>query len=722
MFGCGGGADASVNNFGNAGSDITTFSGNGYRIVGGAVTAYAISNGFKSSLIQSATTDTQGNYTITVTSPPGWTLLKVSDGMLQDDSSSTQRLLTTPLWSVSNSQSKITTAITPLTDAVVTAAAQLPGGMISSNLILALSSAKSKFGFDPTLTIPCGKNGICSDDSKLYTAFIGGIYQYQISYPKRAQIDVVNDIAESLNGGKFLGDPKFKGAISNYLMGAKNISGIADLAELDDLIVKHGGSPVLLNTSAAVAVPSIISVIHVENAKTELDGATTSWQITNNAAVLNSEIEGYASEVSINRGGAIDLYVNTIDPSYTINIYRMGWYGGKGGRLVAGPISLSGVTQPVCPIAAIINMVECDWSKSYSLTVPKNTGDPTDWASGFYLVKLTGSSGKEKYIPFVVRDDERKSDFLFQFSETTYQAYNSWGGKSLYASNSINGIPSSKVSFNRPYKGTTGADQFLMYEVEMVRFIEKEGYDVSYSTDLDTHLDGSKLLNHRAFLSVGHDEYWTKNMRDNVEAARDAGVNLGFFSANQGYWQIRFESSANSTHQQNRVIAGYRQVSSGLDPMYLIHPELSSVMFRSANINRPEAALVGVMFDATPINSNIVISDCSNFITVGTGLSVGSVLPNMLGYEVDILDPSSPSGIFILSRSPYKRCLDTACNQWETRYSSATFYQAASGAGVFATGSMQWNWGLSFMGPNFRYSNSAVQQMTRNVLNNFIDL
>jgi hypothetical protein len=175
---------------------------------------------------------------------------------------------------------------------------------------------------------------------------------------------------------------------------------------------------------------AFVDVIQRENAKTQ--GVASDWFIADKDYAANHEIEGYASATSVNRGDQIRLYVNTIDPDYTISVYRIGWYGGRGGRLVAGPIRRTGVRQPVPQHDPAAGLVECDWNDPYVLNIAASPSDPTDWASGFYLAQLTGSSGKQSYIIFVVRDDARSPALLFQSSVTTYAAYNNWGGHCLY--------------------------------------------------------------------------------------------------------------------------------------------------------------------------------------------------------------------------------------------------------------------------------------------------
>src|SRR6185312_6218223 len=281
-------------------------------------------------------------------------------------------------------------------------------------------------------------------------------------------------------------------------------------------------SPVLIFDARAA------NTIQIENAKQ----GTTAWQLSNYAS--NHEIEGYASATSVNRGGQIKLFVNTIDRNFTIEIYRTGWYGGTGGRLIAPAMQLAGTAQPSCPTVDSTGLIECNWANPYVLRIPNDTADSSDWASGVYLAKLTGSSGRQSYIVFVVRDDARPSDYLFQSNVDTYQAYNNWGGRSLYAYNSD--FQARKVSFNRPYIDSQGAGQYLYgYEYPMVRFLEREGYDVTYASDLDVHENANLLSSKKADLVVGHGEYWSWEMRANITAARDRGVGLAFLSANDCY-------------------------------------------------------------------------------------------------------------------------------------------------------------------------------------------
>src|SRR5580765_2754371 len=264
----------------------------------------------------------------------------------------------------------------------------------------------------------------------------------------------------------------------------------------------QGMLPLLLAVATSIAI---------ENSRP----GTADWEITSPA--LHQEIEGYASLTSVNTGDPIDLLVSTRAARYSIDVFRMGWYAGAGARRLAGPIVRNGIVQSVPSPDPQTGIVDCDWRDPYRLDTRDETGT---WPSGIYLARLTTATGTRKegadaaaglqsFIVFVVRDDERPSALLFQSSVTTFAAYNNWGGKSLYGFNSAD-APARKVSFNRQYAANPygvrldGAGDFLRrWEYNAVRFLEREGYDVTYDTDVDTHVrplaDRGAPLPHRLF-------------------------------------------------------------------------------------------------------------------------------------------------------------------------------------------------------------------------------
>lgn len=463
---------------------------------------------------------------------------------------------------------------------------------------------------------------------------------------------------------------------------------------------------------------------------------TVDWEITNPA--LHQEIEGYASRTSVNAGDPIELFVNTGASRYTIDVFRMGWYSGAGARRVAGPIVRQGRRQEMPPADPATGLVECRWQDPYTLDTRDAAGP---WPSGIYLARLTitGETGARRLPPadaqqslivFVVRDDSRAAALLFQSSVTTFAAYNNWGGKSLYAFNSGN-APARKVSFDRPYAVNPygvrldGAGDFLRrWEYNAVRFLEREGYDVSYSTDIDTHerpiaADGAPRP--RVFLSVGHDEYWSSAMRSHVEAARDRGVHLAFLGADVCYWQIRFEASAAGA--ADRTIVAYKEAAGDLDPLALDrrpqNDRLITGRWRDRPISRPEERFVGVMYTADPVDGDIVVSRAEHWAFAGTGVKNGDALRGLLGYEVDAMFGGGPSTIERLAHSPFV----DAGKAGQVRFADMTMYTASGGALVFASGSMQWNWGLDdYNAPGWHTprANAIAQRTTRNVLDRML--
>ena len=452
---------------------------------------------------------------------------------------------------------------------------------------------------------------------------------------------------------------------------------------------------------------------------------SSGWQLTlNSASDATGQIKGYASATSVNKGQSITFYVS-VNPaqSYSIDVYRIGWYQGLGGRLLQHIGPFNGVQQAPCPSDPTTGLITCNWVPAYTLSVPRS------WTSGIYLAVLTNAQSYQNYIIFVVRDDSRVAQLLYQQSVTTYQAYNNYPndsttGKSLYDFNShgpatISGTSRAvKVSFDRPYSDAYwgGAGQFSAWELYFVRWLERSGYDVSYSTDVDTHANGSRLANYKGFLSVGHDEYWSKEMRDSAEQARDAGVNLAFFGADAAAWQVRFESSASGV--ANRVLVCYKDATK--DPL---QGTTTTVQWRQPPVNRPEQSLIGVRYASQTWNTgyvSYVVTKSSHWVYASTGFKDGDSVPGILGYETDHQWSTYPLPIHIgdtytlLSQSSYTNYDGLA--DW----ANSSIYQALSGAWVFAAGTIGWSWGLDNYG-NHSVADSRIQRTTANILNQFIN-
>jgi hypothetical protein len=430
---------------------------------------------------------------------------------------------------------------------------------------------------------------------------------------------------------------------------------------------------VLDPSPAPIARPGHLpSAIERENAHL----GTEHWRIERPAEA--HEIEGFASATSVDVGGSIDLFVSTAEPSYTIEIFRLGWYQGRGARHVFGPITRHGVLQPQPMHDPKLNLVECLWSDPYRMRIEPN--HDLAWTSGVYVAKLTASqSQKESFIIFVVRRDGAPADFLFQSSAATFQTYNNWGGYSAYASNSMNHQAARMVSFNRPYARGRGAGDFFEWEYDTVRFLEREGYDVTYATSVDLDANPKLLDKDRVFISAGHDEYWSYAQRGQVEAALAAGTSLMFLSANAMYWQIRYEPSA-IDGAERRTIVAYKEIADLHDPdaASSATSAFTTTQWRDPLLDRPESTIIGVQYNGYwPVEGDVVIDDAKSWVFEGTGLRHGDVLKGLLGYETDWMTPDSPKEIVRLGHSPTASAL---------RWSDMTLYTAKSGAMVFAAG------------------------------------
>jgi hypothetical protein len=432
-----------------------------------------------------------------------------------------------------------------------------------------------------------------------------------------------------------------------------------------------------------------------ENAKP----GTNSWNVTNGGP--EGAIEGYANVVSTEQGSPVTLFVSTVDPTFHVEAYRLGWYGGAGGRLVWQSSTTPGGKQAAPIITPGTNMTEAKWNASLEVPVDKK------FPPGVYLLKLVGSSGIQHLVPLTVRDDASHAAYMVQSSVTTWQAYNTWGGYSLYqgADGSFAGR-ARVVSFDRPYQAGAGSSSdFLGLEFPLIGLIEQLGLDVTYTTDIDTHAHPELLVHHNAFFSLGHDEYWSKEMRDGVEGARDAGVNLVFFGSNAAFRQIRLEPSAMGP---NRHEVCYKDGSE--DPIRSTQPALTTVNWREPPVTRPESSMIGQQYESNPVRADMVIAEPDSWVFKGTGVVAGQKLSGTIGSEYDRYLPSQvgPPNVEIFAHSP------VVCRGVNS-FADMTYYAAPSGAGVIAIGTIDWIAQLTPPGPGSP-NDPIVVAATKNVL------
>jgi Domain of unknown function (DUF4082)/Bacterial Ig-like domain/Bacterial Ig domain len=481
--------------------------------------------------------------------------------------------------------------------------------------------------------------------------------------------------------------------------------------------------------AAADACTPLINPIACENSKPGTPKST--WDIS---GLGSAALQGFATQISVDVGETVNFKVDSSATSYRVDIYRMGYYGGNGARLITSVNPVGRQTQPGCLSQESTGLVDCgNWAVSASWPVPSTA------VSGIYfarLVRTDGTSGAS-HIPFVVRDDSSHSGVVFQTSDSTWQAYNQYGGNSLYV-----GSPAGrayKVSYNRPIttRGTGAEDFVFNAEYPMVRWLEANGYDVSYIAGVDADRNGALLKNHKAFLSVGHDEYWSGAQRANVEAARDAGVNLAFLSGNEVFWKTRWENATDGSNTPYRTMVCYKETHANgkIDPTAAWTGSWRDPRFSPpADGGRPENGLTGTIFkvNAGTVNLQVPAADGKMRLWRGTTVATqaagatATLGSGTVGYEwdEDADNGARPRGLIRLSTTSASG-LDVLQDYGSTYASGSathnlTLYRAPSGALVFGGGTVQWSWGLD--SNHDRGSGAASTPMKQATVNLLADM
>jgi hypothetical protein len=410
------------------------------------------------------------------------------------------------------------------------------------------------------------------------------------------------------------------------------------------------------------------------------------WWVT--TPQVDRGIEGFANQASATIGDTITLFVSTRAAQFHVEAYRMGYYQGIGARLVWSSGQQPGVQQPLPDLMAPTNTIECHWSPSLDITI-----DPS-WPPGAYLLKLVGTTGEQQFVPLCLRDDTSRAAIVIQHSVTTWQAYNRWGGYSLYYGNANGDLsfthdPSGGtyedrarvVSFDRPYDHdwASGAADFVGNEFPVLFQAERLGLDVTYWTDVDLHANPQLLANHKALLSLGHDEYWSAPMRDGAQRSLAKGLNLAFLGANACYRQIRFESSPLG---ENRRQVCYKSAEE--DPIAATDPGLTTVNWVNPPVSRPEAELIGSTYQDIEAQADMVVTDPTHWLFEGLGLAAGHVFANTVVGEFDRYVPGGggPANLDVIAHS--------IVPNRDNNYSDVTWYTVPGGGGVFATGNASW--------------------------------
>lgn len=397
------------------------------------------------------------------------------------------------------------------------------------------------------------------------------------------------------------------------------------------------------------------------------------WKLTRPA--LGDQIDAFATRVSGPPGTRVGLKVSTSSRTYRVAAYRIGAYRGGWGHLVWKSPVISGRQQPgpiLDPVETLT--VVAPWRRDLTI-------DTARWPSGYYVLKLRTGDGWETQVPYIVSSPTAAGTVALVAPVTTWQAYNQWGGYSLYAGPEDGDRRSWAVSFDRPYQGPPGANDYRIAALPIVVRAERTRVSLSYFANIDLHGDPELLAGARGYLSLGHDEYWTSQMRRAVLKARDRGTNLGFLGANTMYWRIRLSDRPSGPF---RLLTGYRH-DAYLDPLRDTHPRNATSRFRDDPAARPENDLTGMLYECYPVNADYRVVSPGWFGFAGTGVKHGDRIPRLVGPESDRVYPNArtPRPLQILSH------ITIDCRGAATT-SQSTYYSSASGAGVFTAGTLRW--------------------------------
>jgi hypothetical protein len=451
---------------------------------------------------------------------------------------------------------------------------------------------------------------------------------------------------------------------------------------------------------------------------------TDEWQLTfmwpNVDRFRTTFVEGYCSHTSIRAGEKLGVFLSANPASdVTIDIYRMGYYGGKGGRSITrvGPLN---VTPQLDPPVGKNRLRECKWAKAFDLEIGR------DWISGVYVGKLSCATNRyQSYIIFIVRDD-RKADVMFQCSDNTWQAYNKWPGSySLYDADdpkqSLNGT--TRVSFDRPYAKywqivdqplSQGSGEFLCWEFPLCYWLESRGYDVTYVSNLDTHNDADGLLRAQVMLSAGHDEYWSLRMFDNVKRAIDKGLSVGFLSGNTSCFVAPLVPSSDG--RPDRV---FHRAGRYGGVMEIEKPKMGPFDLDGDASVPNERTLIGAR-TISPFNGSgdWTVRKADHWLFEGTGMKNGESISGLVGWEFHG-DPAPIPGLEVVASGPTINYVEENANF------AATTYPGPKNNWVFNAATIFWSMGLSdppgVIPPHSHYGrphgpDERVQKITSNFL------
>jgi hypothetical protein len=424
-----------------------------------------------------------------------------------------------------------------------------------------------------------------------------------------------------------------------------------------------------------------------------LDWRLTRVRVDGESGFRSRWIEGFASRQSVAAGETLDLFVSTDPPArFVVEVFRMGYYVGRGARRMAALGPFQGKAQPEPPVGPK-RLRECRWEAAASLTIP------ADWTSGVYLGRLTTvpeSPTKpywQSYVVFVVRDS-RRAAVLFQVSDNTWQAYNAWPGAfSLYTDPRGSHALGVAVSFERPYAlypqifrnpQSLGSGEFLLWEYPLAYWLEEHGYDVTYASNSDV-LDVSQLARARTFISVGHDEYWDLRQYAAVKGAIEAGVNVLWLSGNSVFATSPLSPGAGGRPHRTLERVG---LFAGLTDAE-VREEIGVFTEEWRRAGPDESAIIGAR-SIVPFNGggDWTCTRPDHWVFAGSGMQKGDSIPGLVGWEHHGA-PAAIPGLEVVAEGTSWRGGDAPA-RW-----TATVFPGPKGNVVFNAATSFWSQGLA---------------------------
>jgi len=441
-----------------------------------------------------------------------------------------------------------------------------------------------------------------------------------------------------------------------------------------------------------------------------LCGAGSGWP-----AAAEQYIEAYTDEKSYVVGDTICFHVSTDSPTFSIEIQRDAWTP----QIVASVSGIEGTYLPY-PEPEEQGWRGPDWPVSYTWVVPET------WPTSSYYARLVTEDETARCHPLIIRHPVpgSQSRVAFVMNYNNRNAYNEWGGKSLYASN-IAGDPHKAVhvSFQRPFEKMSGLGTCYWRQHTVYSTLEEYGFAPEYITEWDIYRNPNITRAYDVLVFTGHHEYISRRTYDALQGHHDRGGHLAFFSGNDIYWQIRLEADGHT-------LVCYKSYAFAEDPMYGVNDELVTTCWYGPFLNRPAEKLQGVRFVGPCLGfepEDMLVQMSSHWMFEGTDLVDGEPLGELLAAsETDYIWPKSPPIMDMVLYAKRDTPLPGMDPPVEYVEAAAVYYEdnatygfpGGLGGQVFSSGSEHgWPLGLTSYMRDYR----KVRLVTANIIQHMVD-